>query len=99
MTNEQLETVRMIRQAIAESREELKQEIQNLRAELKADIQEVRSELKADIQEVRAEIQALRTEMNDRFEKVDESMEYVRANISEHDEDVFRIKRLLKAVT
>lgn len=92
MTNEQLELVSMIRQANAESHEELKAEIQAVRAELRAEIQAARTELKAEIQE-------LRTEMNARFEKVDDSMDYVRAKISEHDEDVFRIKRLLKAVT
>ncbi|MFM7892538.1 MAG: hypothetical protein ACKO8P_01795, partial [Actinomycetota bacterium] len=53
---------------------ELKQDIANVRTELKQDIANVRTELKQDIANVHLEIAELRTEMIDRFNKLDRSL-------------------------
>jgi len=63
-----------LKQDIANVRTELKQDIANVRTELKQDIANVRLELKQDIANVRLEIAELRTEMIDRFNKLDRSL-------------------------
>ena len=63
-----------LREEIAATKLELKQDIANVRTELKQDIANVRLELKQDIANVRLEIAELRTEMIDRFNKLDRSL-------------------------
>ncbi|MFM8507430.1 MAG: hypothetical protein ACKOBR_07050, partial [Actinomycetota bacterium] len=52
----------------------LREEIAATKLELKQDIANVRLELKQDIANVRLEIAELRTEMIDRFNKLDRSL-------------------------
>ena len=63
-----------LREEIAATKLELKHDIANVRTELKQDIANVRLELKQDIANVRLEIAELRTEMIDRFNKLDRSL-------------------------
>jgi len=63
-----------LREEIAATKLELKQDFANVRTELKQDIANVRLELKQDIANVRLEIAELRTEMIDRFNKLDRSL-------------------------
>jgi len=63
-----------IRYELVTTRSELREEIAATKLELKHDIANVRTELKQDIANVRLEIAELRTEMIDRFNKLDRSL-------------------------
>jgi len=63
-----------VRYELVTTRSELREEIAATKLELKQDIANVRTELKQDIANVRLEIAELRTEMIDRFNKLDRSL-------------------------
>jgi len=63
-----------VRYELVTTRSELREEIAATKLELKQDIANVRTELKQDIANVRLELAELRTEMIDRFNKLDRSL-------------------------
>ncbi|MFM8908957.1 MAG: hypothetical protein ACKOIZ_15440 [Actinomycetota bacterium] len=65
-----------VRYELVTTRSELREEIAATKLELKQDIANVRTELKQDIANVRLELAELRTEMIDRFNKLDRSLRW-----------------------
>jgi flagellar capping protein FliD len=91
------EMYRMIVQAITESNDELKtqltEQIDGVRSDLTATIDGVRADLTATIDDLRTEMTTKFEEVYNRFDKLDEDMDYLKTKFHEHDKEIFLLKK------
>jgi chaperonin cofactor prefoldin len=87
------EMYQMIVQAITESNDELTMKIDDVRSDLTAKINDARSDLNAKIDDVRTEMNVRFEVVNNRFDKLDTDMDYLKSKILDHDRDIFMLKK------
>lgn len=83
-----IETSELLKVVLARL-EEMSAELKGLQVEVRTGLGEVRTGL----DEVRSELKEFRRDANERLEKIEERMDYMALKWTEHDEEIYKIKR------